>query len=116
MALKLKLAGYPLTILAVTPTSRDARGECEFRSDESMVIRVDPTLGNRAFMEVFIHELVEAANGVYALELPHPTIQTLGVGISQCLPAALAPLFKSLMLPPKKKGAKKKSKSKAKAR
>lgn len=35
--------------------------------------------------ETFLHELVEAANSIYELNLPHPKIATLSVCITQAL-------------------------------
>jgi hypothetical protein len=97
MALRARIAGYPIKIIATKPTLEYARGECEFHDDESMVIRIDPDLKDHAFIEVLFHEMIEAANGVFDLELPHPTIQTLGVAMAQCFPKALIPAVRKAL-------------------
>jgi hypothetical protein len=82
MALKLDLSGYTIVAHAANPTSPEAAGECEPKLDGSFIVRVSPQLNDHAFGEVFIHEMVEAINMVYDLDMNHTQIQTLGVALN----------------------------------
>ena len=55
---------------------------------QDLEIVLDPQQGDTMLLDTFMYEVIEAINGIYGLELPHPTIQTLGVALSQVLSSA----------------------------
>lgn len=57
-------------------------GEYSFQDLE---IRINSGLKPSAQYEVLMHEIAEAANHIYELNLPHRTIQILGAAFAQAL-------------------------------
>lgn len=60
-------------------------GEYSFQDLE---IRIQSFLKDSAQKETFWHEIAEAANHIYELNLPHRTIQILGAVIAQVMKSA----------------------------
>jgi hypothetical protein len=110
MSLILNISGYDRTLTA-RETEQDCVGECEALATGDYDIRVSPHLKDPAFVEVTIHELIEAINMIYDLELPHSSIQTLGVALGQLMPHdQLGPYLRAAMAPEKPKEVKKRKK------
>ncbi len=83
LPVELKIAGHIWQVGLLHPSIKkmqQADGLCDPENHEIAV--VDGMPASRT-VEVLIHEIIEALDATYALEMPHPTIQTLGVGIFQ---------------------------------
>lgn len=85
MSKTIKISEYPIKILLEKPTDPDAEAECESHGDGTYTIRVPPDLMPRAFVDAFVHELIEACDMIYDLKLEHSQIQTLGVALTEWL-------------------------------
>lgn len=100
MPLLLTIANYELNIVGENPTSENALGECEPLESGNYNIRISPALSDRAFVETTVHELIEAVNCIYDLELNHTQIQTLGVALSEVLPIdQMGPYLRAALAP-----------------
>jgi hypothetical protein len=85
MSKTITVSGYPIEIKLEKPTSEDAEAECEGHGDGTYTIRVPPDLPPRAFVDAFVHELIEAFDMIYSLDLNHTQIQVLGVALTEWL-------------------------------
>lgn len=99
----LTISGHELHLLAVTPKSEDAMGECEPMDDGSYTLRVSPKLNDRAFCDTLFHEIIEAVNCIYDTDMTHNQIQTLGVALSQLAPDEFTTSVRAQMAPPVEK-------------
>lgn len=71
--------------ISVSVTTIDEAGEF---SPAELSIRINENLKPSVQLEVFAHEVAEAANWCYELNLPHRTIQILGAVYSQAIKSA----------------------------
>lgn len=60
----------------------NALGVCDPRHK---AIALSTRLDYESLCEVYIHEIIEAVNALYTLDIPHPAIQCLALGIHQAL-------------------------------
>jgi hypothetical protein len=60
-------------------------GECGHFEMGSLIIRIDTDMPETLVQETLLHEIVEAINALYELELAHRTIQILGTALHQAL-------------------------------
>jgi len=65
-----------------TEDETTAHGRMGFFDCKKGEIVIAPGFPKPAQFETYIHELVEAVNWVYDLNLPHPTIQDLAIGMA----------------------------------
>ena len=72
----------PHTITVQRCPLANAVGEFEPMALEE---RITPGIAEALAVETHIHEVIECANWLYELNLPHRTIQTLGAAIAQAL-------------------------------
>lgn len=79
---QVQIAGHRIPIRSADCSDDEAAGL--FHS-KRMEILLDPNQTQSQFESTFIHELIEAINHIYALEIPHPVIQTLGEALHQAL-------------------------------
>jgi hypothetical protein len=74
----IRIAGRDFTIEYVKGLPDD--GSTDFATNR-ILIRDELTADNK--QSTVLHEIIEALNGIYDLNLPHQTIQTLEAGIFQ---------------------------------
>jgi hypothetical protein len=60
-------------------------GECGHFEMGTLTIRIDTDMPETLVQETLLHEIVEAINALYELELAHRTIQILGTALHQAL-------------------------------
>ena len=60
-------------------------GACGMMLAQHLMIKIDPNQEQSIIEETFIHEMIEAINYIYELELDHPKIQTLGAAIHHAM-------------------------------
>jgi hypothetical protein len=81
---RLKIAGYTVPVewrIGLTDTA-EAAGMYD---DRARQILLDADLTGEEAKEVLIHEVIEAVNGIFNLEMPHHHIQTVSLGLHQAL-------------------------------
>jgi hypothetical protein len=96
--------------LASGRTDSDALGQCEPLPSGDYKIIISDGLNDERFAEVTLHELIEAANMIYDLEMTHTQIQTLGVALAEVLPKGTGAQLR-MLLAPKPEGKAKRTKA-----
>lgn len=79
---QVEIGGHLIKVTEVTGLA-SRHGECGSFQLSSLTIEIDKGLPDTLKEETLWHEIVEAINAIYELELPHRSIQILGVGIHQ---------------------------------
>jgi hypothetical protein len=81
---KIKIAGqvYDVKYNSKMPSKRGHNGECDSMDNE---ITIDPNLKMARQEQVLIHEIIEAINMEYPLELEHVQIEMLEVALYQII-------------------------------
>jgi hypothetical protein len=89
---KIKVFGHPYTLYCNDGVSEEAErlGLFEakvmgWHSGADGIIKVDNSFGLTRTKEVLLHELLEAINDQFELNLPHSSIQTIAAGYQQLL-------------------------------
>ena len=81
---KIHLLGKPYTLIYRAVIGMEDEASGAFNAAD-MEIEIDPRYNLAYQKEALIHEIIECINAQCELELPHPKIQILGMGISQAL-------------------------------
>lgn len=81
-----EIGGHHIPV-EIGPCDSDAIGEFYHYKKWKIVIEGDMDVALTE--ETLIHEIIEVANHIYELNLPHRTIQTLGAAIHQGLKPSL---------------------------
>lgn len=76
------IGGHVISVREV-PNLTGRHGECGSFQLTSLAIEIDDKLPASLKEETLMHEVIEAINAIYELELPHRSIQILGVALHQ---------------------------------